>query len=497
LGLNGYEGNDSVRTFTRTELTDILGEVGFSHTFFYYPYPDYKFPNEIFTDETLETNHYGRPIINIEDGRYCLFNENTVGDFLLHEHVRGVFANSFLVEASRSAFESQVSYAKLNMERNRSFRTGTVIQRKGGTKEVVKFPLDELADSHICNIYHTTQQHNGAEISYLPAEKREREIVFPFLTQQNLDGKIGECIETGRSDEIVAILDGFFACYLQELKDRKKTAEYRTEEFQTVFGPQKDGKAYLCVKNANIDVIMDNIYEQDGNYVLIDGEWIYDGWLPYVFLIWRSINELYARHAALGKLIERMHLMEHFEIKEEDEVLFRAWAEYFAQTYVGSGQRINWAKEMKPISLDAIHQQEIRKEFCTMSLYIDYGDGFSEEGKKWQDVMLKDGNFEVVFLLEDVKNVKALRFDPIEGSICRCIIDEISEGYYLAGNNADDIRLGQDLFVHPDPQYFIKTDHTTQKLMIRGYLHVLREEEIMTECRRLNQLYQMRIDFAR
>ena len=50
VGLNGYVNNHTVRTFGKHEIKIILDELGYVHTKFYYPYPDYKFPNEIFTD---------------------------------------------------------------------------------------------------------------------------------------------------------------------------------------------------------------------------------------------------------------------------------------------------------------------------------------------------------------------------------------------------------------------------------------------------------------
>ena len=56
FGINGYPGNQSVRTFSKNELGELLENSGFPFLRFYYPYPDYKFPTEIFTDESLYTN---------------------------------------------------------------------------------------------------------------------------------------------------------------------------------------------------------------------------------------------------------------------------------------------------------------------------------------------------------------------------------------------------------------------------------------------------------
>ena len=53
VGIEGYPGIDFVETFSKPELEQILQENGFSKFKFYYPYPDYKFPAVIYSDEYL------------------------------------------------------------------------------------------------------------------------------------------------------------------------------------------------------------------------------------------------------------------------------------------------------------------------------------------------------------------------------------------------------------------------------------------------------------
>ena len=51
---------------------------GFSYHRFYYPYPDYKFPREVFTDESLKEQKYGLPTWNFTKYRMALFREGQV-----------------------------------------------------------------------------------------------------------------------------------------------------------------------------------------------------------------------------------------------------------------------------------------------------------------------------------------------------------------------------------------------------------------------------------
>lgn len=103
-GVEGYEDEQdaelSARCYTKGEYTKFLTAAGFAKTRFYYPYPDYKFPNCIYSDEWLpgegELMDNRR---NFEGDRLQLFDERKVYDTLLGEGVFETFSNSYLIEA--------------------------------------------------------------------------------------------------------------------------------------------------------------------------------------------------------------------------------------------------------------------------------------------------------------------------------------------------------------------------------------------------------------
>lgn len=103
-GVEGYEDEQdaelSARCYTKGEYTKFLTAAGFAKIRFYYPYPDYKFPNCIYSDEWLpgegELMDNRR---NFEGDRLQLFDERKVYDTLLGEGVFETFSNSYLIEA--------------------------------------------------------------------------------------------------------------------------------------------------------------------------------------------------------------------------------------------------------------------------------------------------------------------------------------------------------------------------------------------------------------
>ena len=101
-GMEGYRNTNRVRTFSRTRLERILGETGFAHTQFFYPYPDYKFPTVIYSDDYLpNAGALNNNIRNMDGDRMYLFDESMVYDGLIDSNMFPFFSNSFLVVAER------------------------------------------------------------------------------------------------------------------------------------------------------------------------------------------------------------------------------------------------------------------------------------------------------------------------------------------------------------------------------------------------------------
>lgn len=99
-GLEGYRKSDKVKTFSYSQLKNLLLENGFDDTYFYYPFPDYKLPTVIYSDDVIENADIDFP----EQSNYDLpvlqnFNMNKVFESLKGASERRMLANSFLVEA--------------------------------------------------------------------------------------------------------------------------------------------------------------------------------------------------------------------------------------------------------------------------------------------------------------------------------------------------------------------------------------------------------------
>lgn len=102
-GIEGYSNRDCARTFTKSQLEKLIINNGFKSTYFYYPYPDYKLPEIIFSDDYLPSEDADIPI----DSNYALerlkcFDERKFYKTMAGQEELKVLANSFLIEAIRS-----------------------------------------------------------------------------------------------------------------------------------------------------------------------------------------------------------------------------------------------------------------------------------------------------------------------------------------------------------------------------------------------------------
>ena len=97
-GITGYKETDTVQTFGKKELQDLLIQSGYPEQEFYYPHPDYKMPMEIYSSSWLPSSTAQlSPAPNFDYERYELFNETDAYAGIIENGQFEFFANSFLV----------------------------------------------------------------------------------------------------------------------------------------------------------------------------------------------------------------------------------------------------------------------------------------------------------------------------------------------------------------------------------------------------------------
>ena len=103
-GIEGYSKTKGVKTFSKRELERIFDAIGFLEYEFYYPYPDYKFPTAIYTEDFLpKPQELYNNIRNFDGDRWLFFDETKAFDSILSSELFPEFSNSFFVELKKKA----------------------------------------------------------------------------------------------------------------------------------------------------------------------------------------------------------------------------------------------------------------------------------------------------------------------------------------------------------------------------------------------------------
>ena len=104
-GHNGYPGKKRVQTFGKKELHELFINSGFNNTYFYYPFPDYKTPSFVYSDDFYPGNGTNFPLrrlptTTLDRGREHFYSEQLSMKYVEANDLFRDFSNSFLVEAS-------------------------------------------------------------------------------------------------------------------------------------------------------------------------------------------------------------------------------------------------------------------------------------------------------------------------------------------------------------------------------------------------------------
>ena len=333
-GVNNYTRNERVRTFTRTELESKVIQSGLKALRFYYPYPDYKFPQEIFTDTSINQRCPESVDLHMDLPWEQFFDTTEVQKSLSQGKIAQYFANSFLVEMGTEDMQAAdgPDYVKISANRRPEFQITTMLYFSEGI--VKKKALNEQGTPHI----HALKAAAGKKLGFLCNVEAlqtsdDHEYAVPIVSLENFQQHL-EMLFKQQKETAIAYLKQFIDHLLAYGKERE---QQQSEAFEHIFGDAKTKRRLHWMANANIDLIPENLFIDGEKIYVIDYEWIIDCDVPIEYCIWRmctSINEHLNTRAFDA-------VLQHYGIDEELTDTFAKWEIHFAQIYVG----------MKPLSV--------------------------------------------------------------------------------------------------------------------------------------------------
>ncbi|GGG01097.1 hypothetical protein GCM10010912_52390 [Paenibacillus albidus] len=492
VGLNGYVNEKKVKTFSKSEISLLLNDSGLIAKKFYYPYPDYKFPEIIYSDEGFEKVPLSYDVNSYDTDRYMFFDEVQMQNLLVKEEVENVFANSFLIVAGKNNDQSgnvengdtarDILYVKINANRDDSYKICTMIINEKDKLIVLKRPLTNQAKEHLKHMYQVFEhsKSNKEPISLLPAHMEGNDLAFDFLDLPTVETLLLEKVENKDSQGYLSLLNKFKTIISPE---PLRVNSY-SDKFHRIFGSEVFNGQLEFTSFSNVDTLFDNMFYTNEQWIVFDYEWNLDCDLPVEFILWRSIKEFYAKHRHVGFFVLEKNIYKTFGISTEMINVFYKWEGFFSATHVKMFNKEMYQKNT--ISLLDPEQIFITGNFMA-NVYIDTGEGFNDREKvqHYYDSDLMEVILE--FDISEYKNVKGIRFDPIEGHACKCsiILSEIDgTPVILKPFNSFSLDSEMDFFLTTDPIYLTGDIQANgMKLELRFKIQALDENQVYEEIK--------------
>ncbi len=397
-GIEDYPDGGGVRTFTRNGLEKILHTCGVEEYHFYYPYPDYKFADTIYSDRRLpEVGELSRNLRNFDGDRLLLFDEKNAFDMTIREGIFPLYSNSYLLMTGP---KPETVYSKFSNDRAELYSIRTdICENPNGEKWVCKYPAGAAASEHVANIHRyfeaLTDRYAGSGLEINRCQLQNDENGLPYVKLDFLRGKtleelLDECLKKEDWERFRAL----FTEYLQKTTYRK---EVPISDYDLIFG--------------NI------IVDEEGRWNLIDYEWTFEECVDAEALAWRALY-CYQLGSDKRKKLPMRELLTQLSITEAQAEGYQEREVRFQKAVTGN--RVSISDMRVLLGTRAVPWQGVFEQVQqnTAEIFEDYGNGFTPE-HSWRiyPSYLVPGQMRLEIPVKAA--VKALRIDPAETS---CIV---------------------------------------------------------------------------
>lgn len=322
--LNNYPNSIGVQTFSRHALSQLFTSAGLVEQCFYYPHPDYKLPHIVFSDMLHPGKGIEFPLgllpTSTPEPRHYLFSEQALATTLEDEELFGYFANSFLLEASKSGVVgSSASLTYIGQrDRKNQYDISTVFVEKDEELWVRKKANRQDSNDHIINLVKTSTLLTEIGLKHLPLKKFSTDdsglayVEYPKLSSTTLERTLVNALtenNLARATELVRI-------YLKTIDSipTQNVDPTKNKNFVEVFGRHYAGKRE-CIVPGIVDLNLDNfLINEDDSTVLFDYEWRFDFPVPKEFILARMVHTFFGNKYSdlLRRNYEKLELIEAY-----------------------------------------------------------------------------------------------------------------------------------------------------------------------------------------
>lgn len=400
-GIEGRYADRQPKTFGKKELEALVSRAGFASSSFLSPYPDYKIPNSLITENGFKSPDFDAAALACQNTRKdpqlpatTTFNLEKAWPVVIDNHLGMDLANSFLVVASRE-------------------------QEDVVPTNVLGYHYSTSRSAEFCKASVFVQTASGIEVQY-----------------QRIGGSAAGSANEGEFRFILPDVHGYAKGMLLSLSflEASTTLGWKVETFTPFLSKYLDSLSHLLASEGHhvsldridallpghfIDAVPHNIViDEEGKPILIDIEWEMAEGIELGHLLMRglllliaSASPFYHTTAMISRRDFIVRLMQSVGLVVTEEELNRyAVIEAVFQEKV-TGRKavtfVNWSPDATIPKLGSVANEQ--PKLATL-YYGDANGNFSEQRTKSQQV--HDGHQTLIFSVPATAQCAALRFDP-------------------------------------------------------------------------------------
>lgn len=310
-GINHYPEGSKGYTFDRNEIIQILKMAEADDLKFYYPMPDYKMTQMIYTDEFLPQKDLGERLLFYHlDSTTLVASEQKLYFDIIDNNVFPFFSNSFLIECGHKHQLSTTVFATVTTDRGDMHGMATSIHfMENNTKVVKKAALHEAGTENLKKVYYNIQTLKNRGISVVPHSLENRTIVMPFVEEKTCSDLLRDIVKIGDKKRFERIFELLY-------EDILKSSEYTSIEKINFTGLDKmDSDIGVILKNCYIDMVPFNCFLINDKLHYFDQEFIFYN-CPAKFPVYRAIMYTYLFIPESEKLIHLEEMKERYGLEK-------------------------------------------------------------------------------------------------------------------------------------------------------------------------------------
>lgn len=353
-GLDHYSSSFGVRTFDKKELCNLFEQAGFSGYQFYYPYPDYKLPLDIYSDEILpQKGALYQNDNNLDQARMRLFDETSAFDKAIELGVFEEISNSFEVILNNSQIdalmqedkEAQIVFAGFSNDRRPEYTVVTkILKDADGEFYITKTSCDDSGKKHVEDIFenaHTMQVSCEESGLFFPSMiNRDGERSFSFVDGITLDSLLDKYLFSDRMDLFYEVFDLFVA------RIKRVSTQY-----------------------INPQILPSNIMISAEKWYLMDCEWIYENSRTPVagmdeqYVIYRALHHYREGSKNRSKHLKQKDFYGHFDLDDEKIAFYESVDKDYEDARNGDYYQLDTAKKE--------HNESVADANDAMAAYVE------------------------------------------------------------------------------------------------------------------------------